>query len=261
MGDPQAIPDSEADAILQALAQVPELKARSNVIVNADPRQGSLAASDSLVAFGPCALMYSSQALQVAADHLDAWRELFATARHMPSFAQMTLLRSVLEAAARSRWLVDQTERPKERAYRGALCQYWSLIELRRFLDTDPESDSTKVRRNHDALAIRMRPRGHKKPRRIIDAELADQYGIGQWAWRYASGYAHASEWAITSASRGDQIVGVRLDQRRIEAGASARTVADLTRLAVDLAVDAHNDLFAYIGGYEEPEVLPAAGA
>lgn len=253
--------DPEAANILQALSQVPELKARANVIVNADPRPGSLAATDSLVFFGPCALMYSSQALQVAADHLDGWRELFATARHMPSFAQMTLLRSVLEAAARSRWLVDPKESQEERAYRGALCQYWSLMELRRFRDTDPESDSIKVRRKHEAVAIRMRPRGHKRPPRIIDADLADRYGIGQWAWRYTSGYAHGMEWAITSASRGDPVVGVRSDQRRIEAGASARTVADLTRLAVKLAVDAHNDLVLYIGGYEEPEALSAAGA
>jgi hypothetical protein len=223
-------------------------------LVRSDPKEGSRAVADATVPFGPCALMYAGQSLQVAIDQLIAWHALFAVARHLPSFAHVTLLRTAIESAAKARWLVDMAEPSTERAFRGALCQLESTVELRRFVQTDPENEQlAKIRRRERALRKVMARHGYDPGRKINSTEIAESYGIGEWAWRFTSGFAHGQEWAITSGGHSEESPGVRKGQRRINASAKVNQVIDFTKLTVGLAINAHNEITAYMGGYSQP--------
>ena len=177
---------------------------------------------------------------------------MFVDARYAPSFAQMTLLRSAIETAARARWLVDPTQAPAERAHRGALCRLESAIEVRRFVETDATNDKLPHVRIRERALKRVMARHSYAAVRLNSVDIAEKYGLGAWAWRYTSGYAHAREWAIVSGTHGEVVHGLRPGQRRVNTSATPRTVIDLTKVTVGLAVQAHNEIVAYAGGYED---------
>jgi len=240
----------EIDELLAALGPVPELRLQTEAIVLADIVKGSTSDHDARLRFGDCALMYATQYLQVSVDHLSAWRALFSDAKYAPSFAQMTLLRSAIETAARARWLVDAGQAPAERAHRGALCQLESAVEVRKFVETDAGNEMLpRVRIRERALKKVMARHGYAAGR-LNSVDIAEKYGLGAWAWRYTSGYAHAREWAITSGTQGEVAYGIRPGQRRVNTSATPRTVIDLTKLTAGLAIQAHNEIVAYAGGY-----------
>lgn len=246
----KSLTDTEIEALLDALAPIPALYPAGEFVANARPSPESLAALDATLPLGSLPMLYAVQNLQVAIDHLLTWNSLFVSARHLPSFAHMTLLRSAIEAAAKARWLVDPKADPALRIARGALCQMESNVEERKFIQLDSGNEMLPdVIQREVTLQASRDEHGYGKGVRTNATAISNSHGLGEWSWRFTSGYAHGLDWAISVGGTELESHGVPDGQRRINAAVPTGIAVNLTQVTVGLVTNAHNEVLVYAGG------------
>jgi hypothetical protein len=100
------MPEPIANVLLGLLRKVDSLSTRlDNLVVPLDP-PGSAARLDTSDKLGALAYDLAATYLRASLDHLQAWRALFQTGV-IPSFAQISLLRTAHETALIAYWLME----------------------------------------------------------------------------------------------------------------------------------------------------------
>jgi hypothetical protein len=247
---------NDSDAMLRAtINEISAVRDEMERATNALPAPASRAALDAEVEFGALPVVFAGQAVSLASDHFLTILAVHREVQVIPVFATMTLVRSVFEACCRARWLVDSAVTRTERATRGAVCQADALEEQRKFfVATKAEVfDIAAVTKASDDFQAQMVAQGLNPVSRIDTTRLFDDHGPGQWMWRLTSGYAHGSEWAMTSGLKVESMVeqeGIRAGQTRMQIAADRQQLEMILRVALKYGILAHNEFAAYLGGY-----------
>lgn len=148
--------------------------------------------------------------LSASLDHLLAI-QLLLDAGWLPAFATMTMLRTALETALASYWVLEPDDRAERRA-RGLASAFASLEERRKFmtavsagdgrpavdelLDEAATFDLVTVHPETGARRLTLQPLG--------SVGLTMRYPAPrgcEWLYRYLSGYSHGRLWALSVAA------------------------------------------------------------
>jgi hypothetical protein len=134
-----------------------------------------------------------------------AWRNLYVRGRVVPTFAHMTLLRSVIEGASTTRWLVQASATSSTRVARGigaALADLEERGKVERLAAPETLSRGrrgksaadriTDMRASAAAAGQSIETRGH--------TWLAEHHGPGAATYRVLCAFAHGGQ-AITLAA------------------------------------------------------------
>jgi len=243
-------------AIQQSLAGLDELYVRMDAL-EAGPTPGSPAAEDAAKPGGDQTWVYATTAVQVATDHLRAWRHLHLSGMQ-PPFAHWTLLRAAVEGAVTARWLCDPALPPAKRIGRGLGAGIDDLQQRQgfegRIRKKMPDVVLPKVAahtRISQLKKINVPVLPLRGPTELV-AMYAPSRGVdAQVLYRALSAFAHHKLWAVP-------LLGVVVVQGAIPGMptvARSHVVAhdqlvwlltDWAVLCVRLAVD---DVLAYSGG------------
>jgi hypothetical protein len=218
------MPDPVAAALEGLLRQVDPLWRRlDDLVVRPDP-PGSAAQLDKGDKLGAMAYDLAATYLRAALDHVHAWRALFQT-RVIPSFAQISLLRTAHEAALIAFWLMEPGVASNERRARGVAAQLADYDERRKLEEemgviSVPPPARTGAQRHAELLTVaeqqgltRRNTKG--KPVLLVafpsTVELFARYEpvpkdtkikSGACLYRLYSGFAHGKQWAITQGAQ-----------------------------------------------------------
>lgn len=181
-----------------------------------EARPGALGAADADVPHARWVVAGANMAIGVAVDHLYAWQQLVG-AGPIPIYAPMTLLRTALEAAVTTRWLVDPRPSARERVGRGIAAQLDDYDERRKF-ETIARArtpgyppPSAGAKSAPDRIADLKADRdGAEIPvvRLLGPTELMKNWGAPghqdfTWLYRLLSAFAHAKPWALHATNIG----------------------------------------------------------
>jgi hypothetical protein len=188
---------------------------RDRVMRLADPVAGSLAAADASIPHARWVYVTASIALGVAADHLMTWRGIVRSGS-IPVHAPMTLLRSALEAAVLTRWVVDDRCDAQTRVARGIAAEIDNHRERGLFEDAihagprPPRVGLSGAERRAELAAARD---AAQIPRVALPGKtsLAADYGAPghadlTWLYRLLSAFAHGKEWSYFGTTMGPPV-------------------------------------------------------
>lgn len=158
-------------------------------------------------------------------DHLMAWSALYCRARLLPAAGHFTLMRSALEGASMTRWMVDPTVDSRVRLARGVGAQLDDLTERRRIERLGPERDAawwSPGKPATDRIRDLEAEAGDVgiQPERVTYTDAVARFGPGEAAYRILCAFAHGGQAVPMSASRrtvnattgGDRVVTLEPD-------------------------------------------------
>ena len=229
-------------------ARIAELHAQTNNRVPASPLPGSELAEDDH-ALNPYQLSHAvTSAINIAADHLEAFRALLVDAHRTHPWAHHTLLRSAVENASSAIWLVGPDD-PVERRYRRlrlAAHDAWESGEAQKIHGLAAPS-------GRSAATIRQRIRemapddrdplagyfSYKSVVRDAATYAQQEADVLELLWRAESGLAHGRQWASivmltkeTSPSSEDGVLQVLMTVSVEKLMPAAATALNLVRTA-----------------------------
>ena len=213
--------DKEIEARIRGLFDLfPSLRERyNNLIYNPSIHPESCAAIDQQDVLGHFVWEQAIQSLGVADEVIETWRQVYL-ADVRPVSGHVVLLRTVLETATLTRWLVDPVLTPAQRVRRGILAQLEDISERARF---EAVFDRTKITmvapskwaeerraeliseccvrgiRVTNAGGDRLRPEGPTERCRCY--VIAPAFG-GEAAYRVSSAFAHGRSWTLPFLNR-----------------------------------------------------------
>jgi hypothetical protein len=195
------------------------MRRRFEVALLNPPAASSVASAEQADKLRGYAYDQAASAIVAALDHLDTWWSLLQGARYMPTYAHMTLLRTVHESALFAYWLTEPGIDPDVRRGRGVAAHAKDYDERRKFEESrgitsfTPPGKLAKDRlADLTAMAdkvglVKLDRKGHQVLTVAVPAtvDLFDLYepaiaGEGarpQSHYRLCSGYAHAKQWAL----------------------------------------------------------------
>lgn len=258
--------DSDASAeLLRAVGRADAIRERAQRRIG-DPQPGSLAAADAAIPHARWVIVSANMAVGVAADHLFAWK-LIADGRLIPVYAPMTLLRTALEGAVLTRWLVDPRPGALERVSRGVAAQLDDYEERRKFEasarshakaeglpEPPPPTDPAKsaVDRFAELTAARdaagipaIRQPG---PTYLMTRFGAPDYRDVSWLYRLVSAFAHAKPWALHGTTLGPTSPSGTPGMQGGQVTASDNIIIGTTDLVAGIVETAILDLESYLG-------------
>jgi hypothetical protein len=185
------------------LLTVPPLHERLQELGRLGLAPGSTALTDLAV---PLAELVRSDAVTTitsAVDHLVAWAGLYLRGGLLPTFAHFTLLRSAVETASITRWLVDPTADRRVRVARGIgytltdLGERGKLERVPRPAGAPPPLEpphefryaAERIAVLEDAAAM-----AGLCPLRIGHTDVVARYGLGEFAYRMLCAFAHGGQ-------------------------------------------------------------------
>jgi hypothetical protein len=201
-------------------------------------------------------LTLAGAALSVAADHVRTFVRVMEVGP-FPIYALMTLLRTPLEAAALSRWLLEPGASPTARVSRGIAAQLEDYRQRRAFelaigRSSPPASGALAADRYAELVIARDAAKlpGLAVPRWaavISEFGPVDDGRDASWSYRMASAFAHGFAWAALAANLGEGTpIAPGIQKGLISANeGSVLIVAERAVRAVELAV---SDFEWYIG-------------
>jgi hypothetical protein len=193
--------------------------AERKVRLDGDPGWNSVARVECQVRGAEYAYHQTFALLAGAIDHLHTLHSVLFTARELPSFAGMTLMRASFEACLTARWVLDGDA--ASRLARGVAVQ-WSDLDERRKVEAalgaskDWPTGTPAQQRQGDLFDLARtlglseevtdksaNPYERLKVQTRPWVELADLYPSGAsepgrkdgWVYRYLSGFAHSKQW------------------------------------------------------------------
>jgi hypothetical protein len=179
---------------------------RDRVTRLGDPFPGSVAAIDATIPHARWVVVTAAIALGVAADHMVTWRNI-VHAGSIPIYAPMTLLRSALEAAVLTRWVVDPRCDPTSRVARGIAAEIDNHRERGLFevaVHAPPRPPGTGMSGADRQAELAAARDAAKIPRvellgmtGLAAAFGAPGYADVSWLYRLLSAFAHGKEWSL----------------------------------------------------------------
>lgn len=279
---PESVPLNRSEIMSEAeiealtrdlLGRVPLLRQRLQELGSTPSIDaGSAAGIDQRDPLGHHVWEHALQALGAADDLIETWRLVYL-ANIRPATGHVVLLRTVLETATLTRWLVDLTLSPEERVRRGILAHLADCDERARFeavFDRTRITVTPPAKWGNERLAELLAECG-RRDIRVIDRKgepmrpdsatdrcrryaRATAFG-GEAAYRVLSAFAHGHQWTLTFLTR------------ELHPEISTPTDAIVTKVSFDPAVmaaatdwgvmtfaEALNDVVRYI----QPAVPPA---
>jgi hypothetical protein len=240
------------------LTGIDDVSHRRAVTLRAEVSPDSLAAADEKLPDARYVTIYAGQALATWMDHMTAWR-LLAHGPEIPIRAHLTLLRSALEGAVRSRWHVDASVDSGTRVGRGHAARRADQEERRKFEASQergrrpgrPVRGRTAVERlaelDDPAAVRRLKAAGVRTVGFTDITTLMVVYRHERW-FRLASGLAHGKEWALvaTHLKRSSESLAPGIGQGTFSA--SEPVALALTGVVMGAGQAAVADLEAYRG-------------
>ncbi len=258
--------DPEASAELhRAVARSVAIHERAQRKIG-DPRPGSPAAADAVIPHARWIITSANMAVGVAADHLFAWK-LIVDGRQIPVYAPMTLLRTALEGAVLTRWLVDPRPGALERVSRGVAAQLDDYDERRKFETSvkaraktegllEPLPPSAPGKSGADRLAELITARddaGIPAIKQPGSTDLMMRFGAPDYRdvsslYRLVSAFAHAKPWALHATSVGPTSPSGTQGIQGGQVTANDDVIIGTTDLVAGIVETAIGDLERYLG-------------
>ena len=267
--------EAEIEALTRnVLGRVPVLRQRLQELGSTpsiDP--GSIAGIDQRDPLGHHVLEHALQALGAADDLIETWRLVYL-ANIRPATGHVVLLRTVLETATLTRWLVDLTLSPEDRVRRGILAHLAYCDERARFeavFDRTRITVTPPAKWGEDRLA-ELIAECTRSDIRVTDAKgeplrpdsatnrcaayaHAPAFGGGA-AYRVLSAFAHGHQWTLPFLTRElHPEIPTPTDAIITKVSFDPAVMAAATDWGVMTFAEALNDVLRYI----QPAVSPAA--
>ncbi len=266
--------EAEIEALTRdLLGRVPALRERFHQlasIASIDP--GSAAGIDQRDPLGHHVWECALQALGAADDVIETWRQVYL-ANIRPATGHVVLLRTVLETATLTRWLVDLGLTSEERVRRGILAHLADCDERTRF---ETVFDRTRItlappakwgeERLVELLAecrrrdIRVADRNDEPLRPDSATERCRRYAHapafgGEAAYRVLSAFAHGHQWTLPFLTRElHPEMSTPTDAIITKVSFDPSVMAAATDWGVKTFAEALNDVVRYI----QPAVTPS---